>query len=395
MMARFTWVTEIDGTDVKSLVLEDGRIEYGRASLFEQPGPPYAILNLLTRDSYPAAAELFPEFGLGNHSMDSGFTDLYSDTYEGPVSRMTLGAPVSVRAVTESGFTDLYHADYDAGMDLTRFTGYVQAIDYTWDRIRLTCLPDTEAWARINVGGTSGSPIAAEPDVHRVQRLCTEAGVTITIDGADGPQVIAIPADTAATGLTQQLTDIATQTGGLLYTDRDGDVHYRTFAWTPPASTTIPAGITLRDPLGMTLDLGLVRNSIVVEYGDADPKATVTASDSTSISRYGLREGKYTSQISGTVAAQAYADWLLASLDADWQLPNITVGMNLATDTQIATVAALEQGSPVTIPTLLAGSPEPSYDSILLGYSEGISQSDWTITLHLSPTDAQLPGVAA
>jgi hypothetical protein len=395
-MSGFTWTVSMDGTDIKDIVLEDGsKVDYGRGSLFEQPAPPYAILNLPTRDSYPGTIDMFPEFGLGNHSMPSGFVDVYADVYAGPQSRITLGAPVQVNARTESGFTDEYDDAY-AGISLTRFTGYIQAIDYKWDLISLTCLPDMEAWGRITVGGTDGTTtIPAESDVDRVQRLCTQAGVTIGIQGPDGPQITAIPPSTAASDLLTQLTKIATDTGGLLFTDRDGLVYYRTSGWTPPATTTIPAGATVRDSLSMNLELGLVRNQITVEYGDATPRETVTATDTASITAYGLREASYQTQIDLEADAQDYADWLLASLDAAWQLPDVTVLFTLAADTEISAMAALEQGSPVTLPTLLAGSPESSYSSTVLGYTENLSRSNWFITYHLAPSNAPLPGVSA
>jgi hypothetical protein len=180
-----------------------------------------------------------------------------------------------------------------------------------------------------------------------------------------------------------------------LFTDRDGLVYYRTSGWTPPATTTIPAGATVRDSLSMNLELGLVRNQITVEYGDATPRETVTATDTASITAYGLREASYQTQIDLEADAQDYADWLLASLDAAWQLPDVTVLFTLAADTEISAMAALEQGSPVTLPTLLAGSPESSYSSTVLGYTENLSRSNWFITYHLAPSNAPLPGVSA
>lgn len=394
-MNRYTWVTSVDGTPVDRLVLAGGTIDYGRASVFEQPTPPYAILTLMTKDFWPLMPADLVEFGLGSHSMPSGFTDLYSDTYAGPLSRLTIGAPVTVNVRTEAGFIDTY-VDVYSGLDLRRFTGYIVAIDYTWNAIQLTCLPTSESWGRITVGGTDDvTTIPAETDADRVSRLCTEAGVSITIDGTDGPQVIAIPPGTAAKSLTDHLTAIATETGGLLFTDRDGDVHYRTKNWTPPTEYEIPAYCTLRDSLKMSLELGLVRNAITVTYGDSDPQATVVSEDATSIAAYGRREAAYTSMIDLEADAQDYADWIQAGLDAHWQLPDATVAFSVASDVDIAGIAALEQGAPVSLPQLLPGSPVTDYHSTVLGYTEVLSRDDWAITFHLAPSEAPIPGAAA
>lgn len=395
MTARFHWKALVDGTDVAGLTVSGGTITYGRSSVFDQPGLPVAVIELISKDDNPVLAARWPEFGLGEHSMPSGFTDLYSATYAGPKSRITLQAPLQVIAQTESGFSDTYVDTY-SGDSFTRFTGALQAIDYSWDRIRLTATPTVEAWNRIDVGATDAvTTLPAETDTARVSRYVTEAGQTITVDGTAGPTVIAVPASTAARPLLGQLEDIAQQTGGLLYIDRDGDVHYRTKNWTPPATVTLPAVMTLRDSLTMALELGTVVNTITVQYGDADPLATVTAVDTASVTAFGTRDATYTTMISGSTAAQAYADMLLAATTAEWTLPTVELRIDFTPDdATISDLLAIEQGTPVTVPQLLPGAPVPDIDSTVLGYTENVSSTDWSLAFHLAPLALHAGGTA-
>lgn len=398
-MNPFTWQAYVDGSDIAGLVVEGGTITYGRASVFEQPTVPVCVIELISKDAEPRVAALWPEFGLGDHSQVSGFVDQYADVYAGPSSRITLGAPVVIVAQTVSGFTDSYAATY-AGDTFTRFTGYVQAIDYTVDRIRLTSVPAPEAWARLEAGGTdSVTTIPAEADTARVARLCAEAGVSITLAGTAGPTVASIPPDTNPSALWQQLEGIARDCGGLLYVTRDGMVTYRTAAGVATAAAvevTIPTNLVKSDPLAMSLELGLVRNRIIVEYGTADPvtnlRPTVTAEDTASVTRYGLREARYSTMLVDEADAQAYADWLLSCLDGQWMMPNATIMMSKGTPNEVSILAGLEQGNTVTIPTLLPGSPAASYTAPILGYSETLSAKDWELVMHLAPSHAAQPG---
>ena len=232
MTATFTWIATIDGTDVADLVIDSASVNYGRASQFDTGGLPTAVLQLVTTDAGADVGALV-EFGLGQHSMPSGFTTGYSDTYAGPLSRITLGAPITVQARTEAGFIPDYVDTY-GGLELTRFTGRIQAIEYEWDRITLTCLPPQEAWGRLLAGGTDGvTTIPQETDTARVTRLCAEAGVSITIEGDPGPQLLPITPGTKASSLLAQLEAIAADCDALLFCDRDGVMHYRTKNYTP------------------------------------------------------------------------------------------------------------------------------------------------------------------
>jgi hypothetical protein len=386
----FTWNAVVDGEDIAEIVLAGASVSYGRSTLFDQPAPPTATLQLVTKDYVPSLSDRWPEFSLGDHSQTSGYVDTYADTYAGPSSRITLAAPVHLEASTASGYVDTYE-EYYTGSTLRRFTGQIVSIDYDPDIVTITAVTNTAEWSRIEVGGTdSTTPIPAETDVARITRLVNEAGLAITIDGAAGPTLNPIPIDTRPSPLMDQLRAIAVDAGGLLFSCRDGVMHYRTRNATAYPSVEIDPGITLVDPLRMSLDLSLVRNRITVEYGITDEvtnlRPEITVEDTVQITKFGIRDQRFTTNIQGLADATAHATWLLSVLDPAWSMPDATVALTLAGDNQIDALAGVEQGTPVTLPQLLPGSPQPDYAAAALGYTESISSSDWQITYHLAPT---------
>jgi hypothetical protein len=389
----FTWVCKVDGADIAELVLEGASVSYGRQSLDEQPQPPVAVLELLTKDKAPALVAKWPEFSLGDHSQISGYVDAYAANYAGPSARITLKAPVTVEAITASGYVDTYTDEY-AGESLRRFTGTVQAIDYTYEYVTLTCLPDDEAWSRILVGELDDvTTWPEETDIARAARIATAAGITLQIDGTAGPTVIARPINSRAEWTLALLQQLAIDCDALLYTDRYGVTHYRTLNYAGVTrSEEIPPTITMLDPMRMSLELGLIRNQVTVEYGNADIdtglRPLVQVSDAAQIIAYGLRDFTISTQLRDLADAQDHADRLLAALDPAWHMPSASVSFEHATAAQIGAIGNLEQGDEIILPELLPSSPTPDYTATVLGYTETLSGVDWQIEYHLSPFDA-------
>lgn len=387
----FTIEAKVDGTDIAPITLAGARIDYGRTVITDQPSVPTAVLEILTRDAYPIAGDLYPEFGLGDWASDlSGFADIYADAYTGVTSRITLGVPVTIQVDSSGGFEDIYRDAYE-GFSSRRFTGTVQAIDYTPGLIQLTCAAKSEAWSRILVGGTAaGQTIPVEYDKARATRLALEAGISLTVDGPDSVKVTAVPEKTNPRPLMDWLNDIAADTDGLVYTDRDGWVHVRTRDWPHPDPTTVylPPGATLVDPLQMSTDLGTVRNHITVEYGGplADgTRAAVTVVDTDSITRYGRRDYREATIIEEQIDAQTHADRLNDILAANWTMPDAVVTLALVEeDRWKADLLSIDQGTNVLVPKLLPGSPMPDYPATVIGYTEELAVEDWRITFHLA-----------
>jgi hypothetical protein len=389
----FTWVCKVDGENIADLVVEGATVSYGRNALDEQPQSPVAVLDLLTKDKAPDLSAKWPEFSLGDHSQTSGYVDAYAANYAGPSSRITLGAPVSVEAITESGYVDTYGTEY-AGESLRRFTGTVQAIDYTYEYVTLTCLPQDEAWARILVGETDElTTWPEETDIARAARIATAAGITLQVDGAAGPSVIERPANSRPEPALGMLQQLAIDCDALLYTDRYGVTHYRTVNYAGATrSVTVDPDLTLLDPMRMSLELGLVRNQVTVEYGDTDAdtnlRPKVVVSDAAQIAKYGLRDYSVATQLLNLADAETHANRILNALDPAWHMPAATIAFHTATAAQIGAIGNLEQNDEITLPELLPGSPTPDYTATVLGYTETLSGADWRIEYHLSPIDA-------
>lgn len=395
-MTAFTWTVEIDGNDIAGMVMETGTITYGRTDVFDQPALPILSLDLLTQDGDARVAALYPEFSLGQILGVSGFTDGYADVYAGPSSRLGVMVPVVVAVTTDSGMVDTYADDY-AGYTFTRFTGNVQAVDYAPDLIRLTVLPPVEAWARLEVGGTDDTtPIPAESDTARITRLCTEAGVTITLHGSGGPDVRAIPVNTNPSALLEQVQAVAGSARGLFYVDRYGAAHYRTAAnlaatFLAGDAVTLPPAATPLGGFTMSLDASGVRTHVIIEYGEPDdttnlrPSVTATDTDLESTA-YGRREYRGSVQLDTEADAQDYADAVLAQFAPTWEMPAVEVDLSDSTDPEIAAMIGLDLGAWASMPTFLPGSPVTEYAAPVMGYTENLSTNAWAITWHLSPS---------
>lgn len=391
----FTWRVAIDGADIAGLVPDgEATIEYGRQQETEQPTPTTATITLITPDAPDYTAQmgsLYPEFTLGDQAIKSGFVDPYEDRYEGALTRVRLNTPVVIGADTPSGFRDEYVDGYNDGLNLTRFTGHIVAIDYGWDRIRLTCISALGALTRQN---TLLNNLPAETDVARVARIAP----TITIEGQPSVDLAAIPDDpnTKPVDVYRALVNIAEDAQAVVWDKRDGSIGYRSrFGWTP-AKVTLPPEATLMEPLEMTAELGLVINQVAVEFGPKTARETVTLNDSDSITLYGLRDATYSTALATQQDAEDYAqDMLTRYSRPHWSMPAAEVNLGMTTDKAIAAVAALDLGDEVTVPHLLPGSPMTSYTASCLGYSESLSPTDWTMTIHLTPSAKPISRSAA
>jgi len=387
MPTDFDWVISVDGTDVSDFTLEGASISYGRNQVGEQPSTSVAVLQLMTEDLLPDVGATYPEFGLGNHSMPTGYADTYVDTYAGPSSRITIGAPVIVKADTPGGYEDTYTDTY-YGDTHVRFTGYIVAIDYTWDLIQLTCVTPMEQLARVMVGDTqtAGTEWPQETDLARAVRIWDD----VTLVSGTALQVVPREGMRAesAFALIQQLAESCE---ALAYCTRIGTITYRSRDAYTPVTYTIPVDLIARDQLKMSLDLADLNNTLIVEYGTGDVLPTVTATDAASVTSYGLRYGTMTSLLAVEADAQAFANRELARREPGWHMPDLTVNFALASDTQISHIASLDMGDTITIPALLDGSPVPDYTAEVLGYTESLSRGQWTITFHLTPAGPLTP----
>ena len=385
----YTPGVRIDGTDVGPLILEGGTIEYGRQSVFDQPGASICELTLFTYDGYPQAPKAWFEFGVGEYGGVSGFVDAYEDTYAGPVARLNLNAPVWVSATTPPGFVEEYDDTY-TGAEFRRFTGRIQAIQYDVDRIHITATDDLERWARVGIlAEPDPAPDTSDQtDVDRVEWLAdqTPAPTTLHVRGTGYAVLTEIAAEDYPICLLDALQAIAADCDAVVYCDREGRVTYRTYGDREhlDPGPTIPPEIVEWDSVSMELNLGMVENVVRVEYGAADARDAVTRTDSDSVDLYGPRVGYYETQLLNYGDADIHARKIAASLSAAWDMPDATLLMNLATNAQVEDLMALDIGDVVTFDTLPSGAPVTSICTEILGYTEYLSADEWAIDLHLA-----------
>ena len=385
----YEWSVTVGGGEIRDLCLDaQTTIRYGRSSANVQPEPTNATVRILTYDAAPSLFLNYPSYILNPNTIPSGFTDVYSDTYEGVGTVLELGAPVVVGVSSASGFTDVYSDTYEGGQnEATRFTGYVAALDYTPGALTMLAVTDQEKLARVDV---RDEDYPSETDQQRVARIATEAGVPITVD--DGTPVGVVPETASPTRAGAYLQNMADDCEATLIADRYGVVHYRPRDSYTPKTVTVPPLNTLVDPLQMSLEAARVENAVTVEYGVTDdeadpptPRPTYTAEDTESINALGKREALVSLMLSEAADAQGYADRRLAAQQAAWDMPRATVLMVNVDAVTVGNIANLEVGDAVTLPELLPGAPFDSYTAPLIGITETISRDEWQLELHLAP----------
>lgn len=375
------WRVRIDSGEVQDIVLTGAQINYGVRNLGEAPSPNHATLTLLTPDVSADIARRFPDFGPGDRAASSGYIDQYADGYVGVTSRLVIGAPVEVDAVTASGYEDTYDDAY-TGNDLRRFTGRIVAMDYTYGTVRLTCVDPLEALTRILV--PTARP--AETDRQRVAALATAAGVTIQFDGKGAVDLVA-NTQTGTQTLFAAIVSCAADAGALFYADRSGVIRYRTKDAIDPATFRLPGSATILDTLSMSADLGDVVNVLTVTYGEGNPRPIVTATDNESVTAYGRFAKNVTTNLATKAAAQDYADRQLAiKAFPAWAMPSAKVTMIGGDAEAAAAIANLDIDTKAIVGPLPVGAPSQEYTADVVGYAEELATPDWLVTYYLAPS---------
>lgn len=384
MTVRFEARVELANTRIEGITLAGGTITHGANAPGEGIVPATCRLELLTTDANGALIEAYPELGWGDR-IPSGFEPTYVDRYEGGSARIAVGVPVRVSVATPSGFVDPYVDTYLSGFESTRFVGTVGSIDYQPATTIITAVSDAERWTRVKVIAASWP---AEPELDRVQRIATNAGLTITVQGESTATIAQGQANAEPMPAWQLLAKVAADCDALLYTTKGGVVVYRTRSYTGPGDELVDLeldAVTL-DRLVMTQDAGRIANVVTVQYDGGE----ATAEDATSIQRYGRRELTETVQLDAD-GAQDKADRLLRLWkDATWLLPSVDYVLPLLRTTDdfplnVADVLDLELDDSIRIPQLLPGSPTPDYSSRVVGWVETLSRSAWAINFTLDP----------
>lgn len=370
-MVTFGWQVILDNQDVTPLVLDgESRIRFGRRSVTDPAAPIYGTLKILSSDVNASLDANYPQFGIGPQGQ---WEDVYVDDYSGAGSRITLGSSAIVNVANETGWVDEYVDDYATGAGHRRLTGYVSAIEYDAPyTLTLTIASKWEELTRYQVPGPYPRELASE-------RMLTLGADTVEY----GDDYIVIETQARQTAW-EAMTTVAQSTGGLLYCDTENVIHYREAGAYTPQEMTCPDCAVLIGSFTMTTNLGSVQNTAVVTYGD--PRNTVEATNTESVTTYGTREARVDSILSEQADAQVVANNAVALAEAPgWALPDVEIIMNQLSQEQQNEVAALSLDDILNVGPLLPGAPQQNVTARVLGYDETISATNWIVTFHLAP----------
>lgn len=383
----YTWQVLVDGEDAAGITLEGAQITYGRTTVWEQPRPGYAFLQLLTPDAIPSIGDEYPDLAPGAYGAKSGFSDSYTDTYVGVVSKLVVGAPIQVVATTPTGFTDPYVDDYGDGDTLTRFTGRISAVDYRPGEAAITAVDASEALTRIDLTEWQRP---AETDHARVQAIAEACGVTITIQGKDTTNLLADDQPIGTATAWSLLQRIAQDCGAVVYVDRAGTLTYS--CWDDKGqAVVVPGDTVILDSLQMQSELGGIVNQATVRYGVKDDKGNqpqIVVRDEDSIRDYGVVDKAFTTRLADQADAQTMANQVVKqAARPTWNMPRCTVTFLGAPDVVVSQVAPMEVQDQAQIGPMPTAAPFLDYQALVLGYTETLALNDWQMTLHLSPQE--------
>ena len=380
MSTLFDLSVRIAGEEVRGITLAGATITVGSTSPTGTPPASTAFLELISYDAAGDIVEDYPGISFGG-GLASGFIDEYVDEYEGTATLLEVGAPVVVNAGSASGFIDEYVDAYDTGLDSTRFTGNITAIDVTPARVGITAVAATEALTR-QLLDPSGWP--AEDEISRLDRICQAAGVSMSTDASETfATMIARDADEKLESAWSLLAEVTDAAGGLIYADRYGQLQYRGRDQLPETLYVADPDATLVDGLMMSEELGEVVNELEVKWDGG----TFTLEDADSREKYGPRARKITIPVSVESEARALAQEELDDHALPyWSLSSATVMVSLADPQMMGELLTADLDDAVELPALLPAFPMPSYSSRITGYTETLDPYEWRLDLSLDPT---------
>lgn len=362
-------ITEIavNGTPISlGLVEWNLTITHSRQDISQGPTPSTALFSLLLDlgDTIPvnvADTVTIKASGVIRFTGTVTGMDLtHLDTVPGvtPITRVTVGAVGNLAKLDT--FTD-------------GLTGYTEQ-SFT-DRA-YAILDTTGLTYQVNSDSSVTLLSEAAGDVRSVAELLGALCETVGATMADLPDGII---------LLETYTQRATNYDGTSWTNTTGTWADNTQAWQTTRTTwTLPTTAVEWAPTwGKRLDT--VINSAVVSYGTADPQATVSSTDATSISTYGTKDVYLATKLKNSSDATTRAGAILtAQATARWNIPDATVFLDLLDAGDLTAALNIETGDRVILTGLPNLSPTDPYLGIVEGWTETITPEGHRLTLHLS-----------
>lgn len=343
-------------TDAQEWTLAGATIRYGRSVWYDQPDPPTMVADLLATRA-------------GSR-----------------VPLPDLEDAVTVDAVLDAG--------EPTEQVLRRFTGRIVAVTYEPPYYRIDCAGTGERLNRAWIGDT---PWPAETEKDRLRRILTDASVPFQLDGHS--RVTFQPRDVDRRNAGELARGYAEQCAGILTETRDGQVLFLTaqrLSRPPRTLTPSPDTVTVTD-WRSTMEAGPVVNTVAVSWGPpvegTGQQDQVTETNAASVARFGERYERINTDLAEAADAREYAQAYLANRGTPyWQLPSVTVRLDLETDpADVVAAASTVVGDLVHLPGAPAGAPYDTYTGMVQGWVE-VTGPEWTITYDLARSDTRQLG---
>jgi len=353
-----TWnpncIVTVDGVDFTSQTLDGVSITYGRQSVWEQPRAGFATIRILNT--------------------------------AGTALGFEIRDPVTVTI------------DNSSGVAQTIFTGKIAAIENVIQasgnasKVFITQISAVSVLSDMNRILIGGSNYPKEYDDDRLDRILTEAGVSI--DVVDSPGVYEF---TARAG---ELTDAyslaskyATMAFGYIYETPSGEIGYanesrRTLDAAASGYLDITDKAILSASVQSERTINNLLNDLTLVYKNSQE---VTASDATSISNFGVASLRIDTELEQTVEAQVQADrYITLRANAHTNIRAISVYLNsiYLSNADRNSLIDVYVGLPVEILSLPGAIYNGSYLAFVEGWTFNITEQ--VVILSLTTTDNSL-----
>ena len=337
----------INGTDRKSITLQDVEISYGRTSVWEQARASYARVSIIN-----------------NTNTDYGFD---------------MNQTVSIKVKDTSA------------VDVTIFTGKITSVSNSIAgsgaiaTSAIQTLTAVGAFAQMSRKLIGGSAYPSEFDTTRMSRIFTEAGATV--DLVDTPSIYTF--DTRAGNTNDAYTiaaDYAQQADGYIYETATGSVGFanesrRFIDQRDNGYLIIPNNYILWNSVSSEKTLADIANSISVSY----TAGTYQVEDTTSQATYGKVAGSVTTQLSTLADATVQGDRYLAlRATPRTSLSTFTIPIDSSnvSDVNKDKFISMAMGKAIQITTLPIPIKNTTYKGFVEGYSFSINQFQMVMTLN-------------
>ena len=356
MSLAFDFTVTIDGVDVSEFVFATGTIDYGRQGRGTAFSAPRAVFEMFLPEANPNPAP--------------------SAAYPALAKRQSV----------------VIHVTWDGVTQWRRFTGRIQALDYSRTFVTVTATGNTVDYGRYFAGATNSFVgRAVESDSDRVAWLADGAPHALTIEGAPGRRLRQIERNSNSQELLDALVRIAADADGLLLEDRLGVPRYRTRNFTFPVRYTIPHAVVDSSDLELSTDAGDEITTVRVYYGEPSKQTglrTFVTDVNTALNAaigYDVREELDTDLRTIDGATGRAAQYLLQN-NGGYYIPDLPLLMSACTGSEADDILDLQEGWPVTVEGLPEGWPVESLDCDVIGFTEIMHQTDYRIILHLEPS---------